>query len=109
MMIDKTQWPFSDPDLVLHDLGHDVYWSKVCDADDNWIGILEWHECGAQNATDAGVSAGGVNFENAPADVKGPRWQKLSGDDEGLTIVPSVLCRTCGLHGWIRDGKWVIA
>lgn len=28
---------------------------------------------------------------------------------EPLTIAPSVLCVTCGDHGFIRDGKWVPA
>lgn len=107
MTIDKTQWPFSDPDMQMHELGHDVWWTGVMDADGNWIGILEWHECGAQNATDGGVSAGGVNFENAPESVQGPRWQLLKADP--LTIAPSVLCRTCGLHGFIREGRWVTA
>lgn len=114
-MIDKTQWPFTDEDLQLQDIGHDVYISRVVDGDGNWIGILEWHECVrglnrqqlAQNATESGVSAGGVYFDNAPPDVKGPRWQKLQ--DDPLTILPSILCRTCGLHGWIRDGQWVPA
>ncbi len=26
---------------------------------------------------------------------------------EPLTISPSLLCRACGSHGFIRDGKWV--
>lgn len=107
-MIDKSQWPFTDKDLVLTDLGHEVYWSKVVDADGNWIGLLEWHECeSAQNSSDAGVSAGGVYFDNAPATVKGPRWQKVQ--DDPLTINPSILCKTCGLHGFIQQGRWVPA
>jgi hypothetical protein len=28
---------------------------------------------------------------------------------EPLTISPSVLCRRCGDHGFIREGKWVRA
>jgi hypothetical protein len=26
-----------------------------------------------------------------------------------LHIEPSILCIECGLHGWVRDGKWVSA
>lgn len=26
-----------------------------------------------------------------------------------LTLSPSLLCRACGHHGWIRDGNWVPA
>lgn len=29
--------------------------------------------------------------------------------DEPLTLSPSILCRTCGDHGFVRDGKWVRA
>lgn len=115
-MIDKSKWPFTeDSGLDLQDIGHDVYLSRVRDQEGNWIGLLEWHECIsginhkqlAQDNTDSGVSAGGVYFENAPAYVKGPRWQLVNADP--LTINPSVLCRTCGLHGWIREGRWVPA
>lgn len=107
-MIDTSKWPFSEKDLDLRDLGHDVYWTKSVDSEGQWIGILEWHECEAmQNTTDAGVSAGGVYFQNAPDHLKGPRWQLVT--EEPLTITPSILCRTCGLHGFIREGRWVPA
>lgn len=33
-----------------------------------------------------------------------PLWRVRSF--EPLTIEPSVLCRTCGHHGFIRDGRW---
>lgn len=29
--------------------------------------------------------------------------------DEPLTLSPSLLCRACGDHGFVRDGKWVRA
>lgn len=25
---------------------------------------------------------------------------------EPLTVRPSILCRRCGLHGWITNGRW---
>lgn len=34
-------------------------------------------------------------------------WQVQSLDP--LTLAPSVLCRKCGLHGFIQNGKWVSA
>ncbi len=46
------------------------------------------------------------------ADGITPKHQLVSGapgDEEHLTISPSLLCRTCGNHGFIRDGKWVPA
>lgn len=29
--------------------------------------------------------------------------------DEPLTLSPSVQCRSCGDHGFVRNGKWVRA
>ena len=29
--------------------------------------------------------------------------------EEPITISPSILCRSCGDHGFVRNGKWVIA
>lgn len=37
-----------------------------------------------------------------------PRWRLTEGTPEApLTLEPSILCRSCGNHGWIRGGKWV--
>lgn len=37
----------------------------------------------------------------------GHRWTVESW--EPLTVAPSLLCRRCGDHGFIRDGRWVPA
>ena len=34
-------------------------------------------------------------------------WDVVS--EEPFTISPSILCRACGDHGFVRDGKWVPA
>lgn len=34
-------------------------------------------------------------------------WTSVSR--EPLTLSPSLLCRACGRHGWIRGGAWVPA
>lgn len=31
------------------------------------------------------------------------------GDEEHLTLEPSLLCPRCGNHGFVRDGRWVRA
>lgn len=49
-----------------------------------------------------------VNFD-------GPVQRKVMPDaaiwkvesEDPLTLSPSILCRLCGDHGWIREGKWV--
>lgn len=35
------------------------------------------------------------------------RWRVVSRDP--LTLEPSLLCRTCGHHGFIRGGRWIPA
>lgn len=42
-------------------------------------------------------------FRENPIEV----WQVQSF--EPLTCSPSILCRVCGDHGFIRDGRWVTA
>lgn len=50
-------------------------------------------------------------------DFKGSRWAAQFGANTGwdvlqrepLTLSPSLLCRVCGDHGFIRDGRWVKA
>lgn len=43
--------------------------------------------------------------------VTAPRLQLGSGhtivQDEPLSIVASIACPDCGLHGYITDGRWV--
>jgi hypothetical protein len=34
-------------------------------------------------------------------------WEVLQ--DDPLTLSPSLLCRACGDHGYVRDGRWVQA
>jgi len=36
-----------------------------------------------------------------------PAWKVES--DEPITLSPSILCRVCGDHGFVRNGKWVRA
>lgn len=36
-----------------------------------------------------------------------PTWRVVT--EEPLTLEPSLLCRMCGDHGFVRDGKWVPA
>jgi hypothetical protein len=39
--------------------------------------------------------------------AEGSRWNVEQA--EPLTLSPSVLCRACGNHGFIRNGRWVSA
>lgn len=56
--------------------------------------------------------SGTVNFESTPAHREAwggsrPEWQVISLDP--LTLSPSILCRRCGDHGFIREGRWIPA
>lgn len=33
-----------------------------------------------------------------------PEWTVIL--EEPLTLTPSILCRSCGSHGWIEGGRW---
>ena len=52
---------------------------------------------------------GGITFDGevARATNRSPVWTVEQW--EPLTLSPSLLCKTCGDHGFIREGKWVKA
>jgi hypothetical protein len=51
---------------------------------------------------------GAIHFDVPEAGiVRRPKWTVESW--EPLTLSPSVLCRGCGNHGWVKQGKWVAA
>lgn len=89
------------PDL---DFGHGVtaVWLMK---DDERIGLLESHDC-----AEGYLGTGSVLFDTPAARMArpdGPFWRVESW--EPLTISPSVACRNCPNHGWIRNGEWVPA
>ena len=66
-------------------------------ADDGRPGGLYYeHPC-----KDGKLSPGWIPFEGPQA------WQLLKL--EPLTLSPSLLCRSCGHHGFVREGRWVSA
>lgn len=100
MSVDKM-----DPRIPL---GEDAYYSPVYDHNGQWVGIYEWHRCSANPAPGLhgdGLTAGWIQF--AIGDVLPPAWELLQR--EPLTLGGSLLCRACGRHGFIRDGRWVPA
>lgn len=40
-------------------------------------------------------------------DDQGRAWTVVQVNP--LTLNPSLVCTDCGVHGWVRDGKWVPA
>lgn len=66
------------------------------------VGLVEEHD------SPTGRCSGYVKFRGVPPNPDGrPSW--VVEKEDPLTLSPSVLCSTCGHHGYIRKGKWVPA
>jgi hypothetical protein len=80
------------------DIGNGVFISRVTH-DGVWVGINEWH------LNNAGKLCGGwIPFKGTHLTTPFS-WDVLSKDP--LTLAPSLQCRACGNHGFIRNGRWV--
>lgn len=62
------------------------------------VGLIERHRNSKGEPCE-----GFVRFDNYPDDSK-PRWKREGV--EPLTLSPSILCKRCGHHGFIRGGHW---
>lgn len=93
---DEHEYLFGDIDI-----GHGVWISYVNTKAGNDMGIIETHPAN----TDTGRCSGAVFFEGSGHN--GPLWTVESRDP--LTLSPSLLCRVCGHHGFIKSGRWVPA
>jgi hypothetical protein len=78
---------------------------------DDVVGALETHPSAKDTQFHkAGQEcAGGLYFDvpEKPPALQGQFWAVESW--QPLTLSPSVLCRICGNHGFIREGQWVPA
>lgn len=89
------------------DIGHNHQIEFVSYKGDPRAGMNDHHirpdgtECKGFIAFDGGTWA--KSFDPGQIQV----WQVQSW--EPLTLSPSLLCRVCGDHGFIREGKWVPA
>lgn len=101
-----------------YDFGHGVTgcytsWSPDRELNPQYEGIPDAPRYGLilNHPTPAGEPCqSAVTFDSETArqiEPGRPVWTVESW--EPLTISPSVLCRRCGHHGWIRDGQWVPA
>lgn len=101
-LYDLMRGRVGDKDLgKVIDLGSDVMITfTVALEGDTKVGFIETHP------TPEGVGCHGQVIFDIPeaAHLNGPKWQLLSLDP--LHIEPSVLCRSCGNHGFIRNGRW---
>jgi hypothetical protein len=85
--------------------GHEISF-YVGEDDEIRIGLLDRH-----NKPDGSRCNGPSSIPfDVPQNSHVPdsaRWQLVKA--EPLTLSPSLLCQICGDHGFIREGKWVVA
>jgi len=96
-------WEDMPTDSEAIDLGNGTKYTRVVWGDNNeWVGINEWH------LTPAGELCGGwIPFAGTSYPAGQPTWDVISRAP--LTLSPSLLCRSCQHHGFIREGRWVPA
>lgn len=93
-------------DMRWIDLGHGVDICFTSWHEHERVGLIERHGC-----PEMGNEAGnGVLFrlDGVPEAFPGRALWTVE-QWEPLTLWPSLLCRACGHHGFIRDGRWVPA
>jgi len=83
----------------LTDIGHGVS-IEIREIDGKAHGVAYTHP----RPDGTGMCEGWANFDPFPG---APAWAVHSLSP--LTITPSLLCRACGHHGFITNGKWVPA
>lgn len=96
-----TREDFGLPDEGEHDIGDGVTITLV-EHQGEIVGLQEAHKDDSGN-----VCSGFVGFDGPHAVVGGPKWTVQSANP--LTLAPSIRCRSCGHHGYIRNGRWVSA
>jgi hypothetical protein len=100
-----------------HDLGHGHSFTWLCSHDGQLVGLTEYHPKGPNASPGAKYCGGYIAWVSRPAKPGGEAaWvgkHRLiaggPGDEQHLTVTPSLLCRHCPSHGFIRDGQWVPA
>jgi len=110
----STSYPGREDEHDLGD-GHSFVW--LGDREGNVIGLIEHHPNGPDATPGAKYCGGYVAWvaSNAQRGVSPPytaRHQLVAGGpgaEDALTIAPSLACRNCSSHGFIRDGRWVRA
>lgn len=83
-------------------IGHGVSIEFTSWADHEKVGLLRSHP-----KPDGTVCTSGLLFDLAGVREAFPDRAVWTVEQwEPLTISPSLLCRACNHHGWIRNGRW---
>lgn len=84
------------------DIGHGVSIEFTSWADHEKVGLTRTHP-----KPDGGTCTSGLLFDLAGVREAFPdRALWVVEQWEPLTLSPSLLCRACNHHGWIRAGRW---
>jgi len=98
-MSEERQCPIGDD---ADDIGHGVRVVPI-QQQGQIVGYMEAH----RRPDDGEWCSGWVQIESDFAVREAPVWIQESASP--LTLSPSILCRRCGNHGWIKEGRWVPA
>ncbi|HEX3778419.1 MAG TPA: DUF6527 family protein [Pseudonocardiaceae bacterium] len=99
-----------------HDLGtgHSFVWLQ--NSAGQTVGLIEHHPKGPDALPGALYCGGYVAWVPEAEQAVPTAWKANHhlvaggpGDEEHLTLSPSLACRHCPSHGFIRDGRWVDA
>lgn len=85
-----------------HPLGINVEAAMMMDHLDRYTGLIYRHECG-EGRMDQEILFD-LPWNNIEMYAGREKYKVESW--EPLTISPSLGCKKCGLHGWIREGQW---
>lgn len=83
-------------------------WLRENDAGEPVVDLMWWHDCEPMRGHPGWASVRHIDVSS------GQRHAITGGSlaDGDLTIhggSGSIPCDKCGLHGWVREGKWVTA
>lgn len=95
-------------ELIWIDAGHGVSFTIRYEKDGepsaqggDPIALYYKHDCSVHGDNAGAIELDVPQNDFVPADAK---WQIESVDP--LTLSPSLLCRACGHHGFLRNGRW---
>jgi hypothetical protein len=100
-----------------HDLGNGHSFVWLSSKTEQVVGLIEHHPKGPDARPGAQYCGGYIAWVNEPAVPGGQAAWVAShqliaggpGDEGSLTVAPSLACRHCPSHGFIREGRWVSA
>lgn len=92
------------------EIGHGVTIEMVTDTRDRFVGLLWRHTCRMGLDPDGGSRVISIYFDRPwnrqDANLSGRKLFEVTSW-EPLSLPESLLCHHCGIHGYIRDGKWL--